>query len=207
MIEIYYDTYDKMLELAEYFQDAQLGSAIARLSGMAAINRTLSHMRSRISRELRAIYYIKKARLDHGWEIVKARANSCPCGELLLVGKKNLPLHHFEARMGKTRRVSVRVLKASRRRMISGGGGILMSEKGKPRVWLDMYRRVLAMKKDKDKPQLLYGPNFMSFFDRPGVCERFQAEAEEYFSKRLEHELHARIVHKKGGGPWGYDYA
>lgn len=181
--------------IGENFRD---GSSRMRLAVSRAINRTTAHMRSQISRRIRATYYVRKADLDGGIKIIKARAGKNPSGALMFAERGSLPLSNFGARQGKTY-VSVKVLRANRARRIRPGGDhkILSTPKGRAAVWMAK-GHVMARVEGKDSPMILYGPSFMSFFNGPGVPDSLNAEAQAFFEKRLEHEVQNVL---RGGAP------
>ena len=104
-------------EVDSIASESRLRQAVVR-----ATNDTLTHMRSFLSKGIRATYYVKKADIDAAMQIVKARQRGRNIeGRLSFRYRQSLPLSQFGARQGKTY-VSVKVLKANRARRIQPGG-------------------------------------------------------------------------------------
>lgn len=175
--------------LAGFRRLLRLGDEELRFACARAINRSLGHMRSLISQEIRDIYYIKKAVLDKGIRLHAAVPRDHPEGALTFSGLETPPLSQFSPRRGKTY-VSVRVLKAHRARRIHPGGEkkIVATSKGRAAVWLAK-GQVMARTEGSDQPIILYGPSFMAFFRRANVVKALTIEARRYYQARLEHEL------------------
>lgn len=174
--------------LSDLGENFRVGSSRMRIAVARAINRTTAHMRTRISRQIRATYYVKKTDLDNSAKIKMARASKNASGLLSFAERGSLPLSNFGARAGKTY-VSVKVLKANRARRIQPGGAhkILATPKGRSAVWMAK-GHVMARVEGKDSPMVLYGPSFMSFFTIPGLPDGLRDDAHVYFVKRLEQE-------------------
>ena len=104
-------------EVDSIASESRLRQAVVR-----ATNDTLTHMRSFLSKGIRATYYVKKADIDAAMKIVKARQRGRNIeGRLSFRYRQSLPLSQFGARQGKTY-VSVKILKANRARRIQPGG-------------------------------------------------------------------------------------
>lgn len=177
-------------QLAGFGRLLRMGRSGVRLACVNAINRSLGHMRSIISAEIRDTYYIKKATLDKGIHVYKARANANALeGVLFAEGMENPHLGNFSPKQGKTY-VSVRVLKAHRARRIRPGGihKIIATSKGRAAVWLAK-GHVMARSEEAEHPIILYGPSFMAFFRRPNVVKALNIEARRYYEKRLAQEI------------------
>ena len=115
-------------EVDSIASESRLRQAVVR-----ATNDTLTHMRSFLSKGIRATYYVKKADIDAAMKIVKARQRGRNIeGRLSFRYRQSLPLSQVGARQGKTY-VSVKVLKANRARRIQPGGEkqILATKKGR----------------------------------------------------------------------------
>lgn len=155
-----------------------------------ATNDTLEHMRSFLSREIRATYYVKKADLDAAIHIKEARQRRGNIfGSLSFRYRQSLPLSKFGAKQRKTF-VSVRVLKANRTRRIQPGGDkkIIATSKGRAAVWMAK-GHVMARVEDRKKPLVLYGPSFMAFFRSPENMAAIAREENEWMLKRLRHHV------------------
>lgn len=178
------------------------GSSKLRMATARAVNRTLAHMRTSISKELRATYYVKQADITKAMHMKKATASKNVYGELRFAGKGSLPLISFGGKQNKNF-VSVRVLRANRTRKIKSGGkrGILETSRGRAAVWIAK-GQIFARTEGSDTPVILYGPSFLAFFKREGVVDRLNNQAEIMFQKRLEHEVQ-RIVSGAGGNNYG----
>ena len=182
---------DRLGELGDNFSYA---SSQLKVIGARAVNRTVSHMRTVISKELRKKYYVQKRDLDASITIVKANPKKAMRGDLRYRDNMSLPLISFGAKQNKNY-VSVRVLKANKMRRIQAGGErkILETDKKKrAAVWIAK-GQVMARTEDADHPVMLWGPSFMSFFYQPSVGEQLRAESEAFLQKRLEHEATAMI--------------
>lgn len=163
-----------------------------------AINRTLLHMRTVAVRGIRETYFVPAGEVRKTMSLRRARPNSNPSGELKFKGNMTSPLIKFGAQQRK-KGVSVRVLRSSGARFIQPGGDkkIVKTAKDRAAVWIakgDVYARV----EDRDHPVILYGPSFLSFFNRPGVAEQLRAQSEEFMIKRLRHEAEYALG-KEGG--------
>ena len=193
---------DWMNDQAETFD---LGPYRLKVATRRAINRTLGHRRSLISMEIRDRYYAKKNEVDNSMKLKEVNSLSKQKGVISYRARASLPLSSFGALQGKTF-VSVRVLKAHKRRRIQPGGkwDILQSSTRNVRkkgtkertrvpvaaVWMAK-GQVWARVAGQEHPKMLYGPNFMSFFNLPNVAKALGIEMNEYFSKRLAHETRA----------------
>lgn len=186
---------------AEALADARnlvrLGRNYIRVACARAINRSLKHMRSIISAEIRDIYYVKKKVLDKGIKVYKAAPGDKEMtGVLFAYGPDSQPLSTFEPEVRRNKKgnptaVSVRVLKANRRRYIKPGGihKIVATSKGRAAVWMAK-GEVMARTEDSGKKLIvLYGPSFMAFFRRPNVAKALNIEAGRYYEKRLAQEI------------------
>lgn len=193
MGDMHYLSLDAEIEAAEnlaaFRRLLRLGDEELRFACARAINRSLGHMRSIISQEIRDIYYVKKSVLDKGIWLDEAVPRRHPEGALAFVGLESPPLSHFSPRRGKTY-VSVRVLKAHRARRIQPGGEkkIVATSKGRAAVWIAK-GQVMARTEGSDTPIVLHGPSFMAFFRRKNVVKALNIEARRYYQARLEHEL------------------
>lgn len=173
------------------------GSKEINLAVFEAVERTARHMRTYISKGIRAIYYVKKSDLDASITmstVGKSRAIKRPkvnpsMGTVTFEARRSLPLSLFGARQNR-RFVSVRVLKSNRARKIQPGGEqkILATKSGHAAVWM-VKGHVLARVEGRDKPVALFGPNFMGYFSRPDRMVDMQEELERHLLKRLRHEL------------------
>lgn len=174
-------------------------SSRGRVAFSRAINRSLVHMRSIISGELRDTYYIKKGRLDRFIRMKKARTGLEQEGKLTFEGLKNFRLSEFVSRVGE-KSISVKILKVNRARFISPGGSrdIAASKADRAAVWIGRNRQVMARQCGKRKPIVLYGPSFLTWFDRPNVAKALDIEAWDFFERRLEHELRFMISDFQG---------
>lgn len=175
-------------EIAGVLRLMRMGDGRVRKVCTNAINRSLAHMRSLISAEIRDIYYVKKNVLDKGIHIHAAQKGRLE-GSLSFMGFENPPLGQFSPRKGKTY-ISVRVLKAHRARRIQPGGEkkIVATSKGRAAVWLAK-GQVMARTEGAKMPIVLYGPSFMAFFRRPNVVKALNIEAERYYGQRLKQEI------------------
>lgn len=165
-------------------------SHTVRKAAANAVNRSLAHMRTEISSQIRKTYYVKKQDLDAAIHLSKARPGNVLQGTLAFSGRGVLPLSFFGAQQRKTF-VSVKILRANRARRIRPGGDhhiLATQKKGRAAVWIAK-GQVLARTADSADPVALYGPSFMSFFNGPGVPEDLQRKAGEFFRKRLAAEL------------------
>lgn len=175
-----------------------------RLAVWRSIDDTLKHMRSDISKKIRARYFVKKAELDKGIKMYGTMdgPHRDAYGRLGFQGFENPPLSKFEPQVRKNKKgkftaVSVRVLKANRRRYIKPGGihKIVATSKGRAAVWMAK-GEVMARTEEADHPVILYGPSFMAFFRLTGVADALNAETQRYFRQRLTH--HMDYYWKKG---------
>lgn len=197
-------------EFAEMFEGASRSRYSKGAGGVwvavsYAVNDTLKHMKSYASKLIRAQYYVKKKDLDQYIGHSKAfihKSGQAIIGTLRVGGRKNLPLIEFDAQQKKNF-VSVRVLKANRRRAIkpgvnsniedmSPGGGrspiLATKEKGRAAVWIkkgNIYARTV----DKPFPIILYGPSLMAFFSHKENRDLLQDEQASYLVKRLNHHF------------------
>lgn len=172
-------------EVDSIASESRLRQAVVR-----ATNDTLTHMRSFLSKGIRATYYVKKADIDAAMKIVKARQRGRNIeGRLRFRYRQSLPLSQFGARQGKTY-VSVKVLKANRARRIQPGGEkqILATKKGRAAVWIAK-GHVLARVEGREKPLPLYGPSFMAFFRSPENEANIAREESAWMLKRLYHHV------------------
>ncbi|WP_297668981.1 hypothetical protein [uncultured Desulfovibrio sp.] len=167
----------------------RLGSSRVRVATSRAINRTLEHMRTLISKDIRAIYYVKKKDLDAGIKIKRAHTGKNQSGSITFSNRHSLPLSQFGARQGKSY-VSVKVLKANRARRIRPGGvhNIAATAKGRAAVWIAK-GHVMARAEGDNTALALYGPSFMSFFTFEGRDAALQGEMDAMLQQRLVHEL------------------
>lgn len=174
--------------LADGGEEFRQGSSRLKVATQRAINRTLEHMRSLISMEIRDRYYAQKEDVDAALEVREARSGKNQLGALLYRDDASLPLSAFGAAQ-RTTFVSVRVLKAHRTRRIQPGGkwGILATAKGRAAVWMAR-DQVWARVAGQDHPRMLFGPSFMSFFGLPNVEKALGIEMDGYFARRLAHE-------------------
>lgn len=156
-------------EVDSIASESRLRQAVVR-----ATNDTLTHMRSFLSKGIRATYYVKKADIDAAMKIVKARQRGRNIeGRLSFRYRQSLPLSQFGARQGKTY-VSVKILKANRARRIQPGGE----------------KQILATKVEgREKPLPLYGPSFMAFFRSPENEASIAREESAWMLKRLHHHV------------------
>lgn len=158
-----------------------------RLAAVRAVNGTLKHMRTFLSREIRATYYVKKADFDAAMKIVKAfRRGPTIEGRLSFRYRQSLPLSLFNAKQGKTY-VSVKVLKTNRARRIQPGGKkeILATRKRRSAVWMAK-GHVMARVEGREKPLPLYGPSFMAFFNSPENEATLAREKNAWMLKLLQ---------------------
>lgn len=182
---------DGVKSLAGFQRLLRLGDEELRFACARAINRSLGHMRSIISQEIRDIYYIKKQVLDKGIRLDEARPRNHPEGALYFKGFESPPLSNFSPRQNaKKTWISVKVLKAHRARRIQPGREkkIIATSRGRAAVWLAK-GQIMARTEDSDTPVVLYGPSFMAFFRRPNVVKALNIEARRYYQVRLDHEL------------------
>ena len=154
-----------------------------------AVNRTLLHMRTVAVRGIRETYIVNAADVRKVMTVHKARPNSNPSGALKFKGDMSLPLINFKA-VQRKKGVSVRVLRSSGAKFIQPGGEkqIMATKKGRAGVWIakgNVYARV----EGKEHPIILYGPSFLSFFNKPGVAEQLRAQSEAFLAKLLQHEI------------------
>lgn len=172
-------------------EEFRLGSSRLKVANQRAINRTLKHMRSLISMEIRDRYYTKKEDVDAALKVHEAQSGKNQQGSLVYRNHASLPLSAFGAAQRKTF-VSVRVLKAHRTRRIQPGGkwGILATSSGRAAVWMAR-GQVWARTAEQEHPRMLFGPSFMSFFGLPNVSKALSIEMNEFFAKRLAHETRA----------------
>lgn len=192
-IELYVDLYD-MRSFRGFRRLLPLDDEEMRIAVMRSIDRTLRHMRSDISKKIRARYNVKKAVLDKGIELEDTGgAHREQYGVLSFKGFESPPLSKFDPQVrynkkGKPTALSVKVLKVNRRRYIKPGGKhkIVVTSKGKAAVWMAK-GQVMARTEESKKPIILYGPSFMAFFRLPGVAEALNAESGRYFRKQLSH--------------------
>lgn len=160
-----------------------------RLAVMNAINRTLAHERTYVSQIIRKQYYIKKSAYDAAVKIKRARGDRL-FGSVNFEGTDNLPLSRFPHSVGK-KYISVRVLKeGGRKKRIASGGSknILSTKKGIPAVF-KARSQIMARVAGSERPVILYGPSLMAFFKKEENISALQAEADQWFEKRLAHEL------------------
>ncbi|WP_297218090.1 hypothetical protein [uncultured Desulfovibrio sp.] len=170
--------------------DSIISESRLRWAVVNATNDTLRHMRTYLSREIRATYYVKKADIDAAMRLYKARQRGWNIkGSLSFRYRQSLPLSQFGARQGKTY-VSVKVLKAHRARRIRPGGDkkIMATGKGRAAVWIAK-GHVMARVEDRKKPLVLYGPSFMAFFHSPEKEEMLAREENTWMLKRLRHHV------------------
>ena len=167
----------------------RLGPSRLQLATARAINRTLIHTRKKMITEIRAVHYIKAGELNRAITLKKAKAGKETRGTLTASGDLSLPLIHFRGKQLKGG-VSVKVLKTSRASMLRPGGSrkiIATKKSGRAAVWIakgNIYARV----EDSDHPVVLFGPNFMTFLNRPGVADRLNRESSEMLKTRIRHE-------------------
>lgn len=176
------------------------GSSRVRIAFNRAITRTLMHMRSLVSQEIRDYYAIKKQEIDRDIRIRFPKTGAYQTGSLSFSGFKSIGLGRLAATRQGKKHVTTKVLKASRAKIVRPGGSrkILATSKGLAAVW-KRGRAVLARVEDSDKPVVLYAPTFMRFFERPNVEKALNIEMEEYFLKRLQHEAKGLF----GDDQWG----
>lgn len=170
--------------------DSIISESRLRWAVVDATNDTLKHMRSFLSRKIRATYYVKKADIDAAIHMEKAHQRGRNIiGSLSFRHRQSLPLSKFGAKQRKTF-VSVRVLKANRTRRIQPGGDkkILATSKGRAAVWMAK-GHVMARVEDREKPLVLYGPSFMAFFRSPENMTAIAREENEWMLKRLRHHV------------------
>lgn len=167
------------------------GSSRVKVAVSRAINRTLEHMRTDISKRIRKIYYVKKADFDGATKIKKADTSKNQVGYLKFSYRGSLPLSKFGATRGKYY-VSVKVLRTERRKRIQPGGDrkIIATPKGRAAVWIAK-GHVMGWTEDSKNgvPTAFFGPSFMSFFTEPGMARELDAEMNAFLAKRVAHEL------------------
>lgn len=174
----------------DLLSEFRYGSSRVKVAVSRAINRTLEHMRTDISKRIRKIYYVKKADFDGATKIRKADTSKNQVGYLKFSYRGSLPLSKFGATRGKNY-VSVKVIRTERRKRIQPGGihHIYASWPSlQAAVWIAK-GHVMARVDDKDHPVILYGPSFMSFFTEPGMARELESEMNAFLAKRVAHEL------------------
>lgn len=157
-----------------------------------AVNDTLKHMKSYASKLVRGQYYVKKHDLDKAIGSRKAyikKTGAAIVGMLSFKSKKNLPLVQFGATQNR-KFVSVRVLKANRKRQIQPGGHkeIVETQKGRAAVWIAKGHVFARTEKDAG-PIILYGPSLMAFFGHDENKILLRNEQTAWLLKRLEHHV------------------
>lgn len=181
-------------EIKDYLGDLsnrfEIGSSRLKIVGSRAVNRTLAHLKSHISKDIRKTYYVKKGDLDKSHiKIIKASPRKNMQGTLIFKNRLSLPLIHFGGKQNKTF-VSVKVLRANRARSIQPGGDhkILSTTKHKrAAVWV-MRDNIYARVEDQKHPIILWGPSFLSYFSRPGVTEELRKVYTTMMEERVQHE-------------------
>ena len=184
-----YEIQKRLGELGEAF-----GSSSLKIVGARAINRTLITLRKHIDQELRATYYVKSGDIKAAVFMDKARPGKVMRGKLVFTNRMSFPLISFGAKQNKSF-VSVRVLKANRQRRIAPGGkpNILETEKKKrAAVWIAK-GQVFARVEGEERPVMLWGPSFMSFFNKPSVLEQLQQMNEDVLQHNLQREANAML--------------
>lgn len=174
---------------AGLLDDFRFGSSRVRVAVSRAINRTLDHMRTQISNQIRAVYYVKKQDLDPNIKTKRANTGKNQSGSLAFSNKHSLPLIQFGAKQGRSY-VSVKVLKAHRAQRIRPGGvhNIAATAKGRAAVWIAK-GHVMARAEGDNAALALFGPSFMSFFTLKGRDTELQRAMGAMLQKRLAHEL------------------
>ena len=188
-LEIKINTVEAIGRLGAMAHDFGAGYSRLKIAMSRAINRTLTHMRKLIVKDIQSIYCAKKSDVDKTMKLTKAKSGKIASGSLRFIGPGAMPLIDFAKK--RKHFISVRVLKTSRAKMLGPGGphNILATKKGRARAWISpRSNQVVAMTELSDEPRMLWGPSFLAFFRRPGVAEQLQEQAANMFQKRLQHE-------------------
>lgn len=202
-ISVAINTEEARRHLSSLGQNFKDGGKSVRIAVMRAINDTLKHMVTDISARVRQTYNVKKSDLDRYLKVRRAGSFRSMRGGLYFSRRHSMPLSMFGATQNKNY-VSVKVLKSMGKGRIKPRGNakskhkqtIVTTPKGRAAVWMAK-GQVMARVEEKERPVVLYGPSFMSFFTAEGIPEALNEEAQAWFDKRLTHHIARAIKGKK----------
>jgi hypothetical protein len=191
-LHIKFDTYEMRKQLAALAWEIEGTPGALLNAGKRAVNRALSHARSLGIKGIAGIYNVAGGDVKRAFYIRKGRIVRGEIqGRMLVWGMKRLPLSKFDASWNKEG-VTVTVLRENGPRLVHPGGDkkIKITSRGRAATWIAK-GHVMARTDIVDRPIILYGPNFMAYFRRPGVPEQLRDAAAEMLLKRLPIEARA----------------
>lgn len=167
-----------------------------------ALNETIDHAQTLANKAIREEYAASQEDVRRTMRVWYA-SNLKLTARLSTRGKACLELIKYRATK-QVNGVSVKVLKSSRKSLIKATENnkiLLTQRKERARVWIAK-GHVMAMKKNKNTPIILYGPSFLTRLSHNDVRLKIIDGSSAYYQKRIKH--HAKHCLANGVSPSRY---
>ena len=188
---------DSLLEIRLDTAEAQriMGSLAEKLAARGKLekiiaraqNDALNTAKAEAKRAIREEYNAPAGEIDKTMSVKKANQRRLQA-VLTLKGRMSVELIHYGAKQS-SKGVSVKVLKSSKRSAIRPGGrqNILATLRRKVSATWIAKGHVLARVEDNPRPEILWGPSFLTRLSNEDVRLRLETKARARFENRLQH--------------------